>query len=62
MLTVAQQFARKLREVGVRFVYGVPSGNMIDYIKAFRVEDLIDFVLVGHEVTVAMQPNSALRR
>ncbi len=62
MTTVAQQFAHTLREIEVRYVFGVPSGNMIDYIKAFRVEDLIDFVLVGHEVTVAMQPNSALRR
>jgi len=53
MPTVAQQFAHTLREVGVRYVFGVPSGNMIDYIEALRLEDGIDFVLVGHEATAA---------
>jgi acetolactate synthase-1/2/3 large subunit len=53
MPTVAQIFARTLREIGVRFVFGVPSGNMTDYIEALRLEDGIDFVLVGHETTAA---------
>jgi acetolactate synthase-1/2/3 large subunit len=53
MSTVAQQFARTLKEIGVRYVFGVPSGNMIDYIEALRLEDGIDFVLVGHESTAA---------
>ena len=53
MPTVAQQFARTLKEIGVRFVFGVPSGNMIDYIEALRLEDEIDFVLVGNETTAA---------
>jgi acetolactate synthase-1/2/3 large subunit len=53
MPTVAQIFARTLREIGVRFVFGVPSGNMTDYIEALRLEDGIDFVLVGHEATAA---------
>ncbi|HDR52178.1 MAG TPA: hypothetical protein ENN90_11265 [Mariniphaga anaerophila] len=34
MLTVAQEFARTLRDLGIRHVFGVPSGNMIDYIEA----------------------------
>ena len=54
MLSVAQQFAHTLREVGVRFVFGVPSGNMIDYVEAIRKEDGIDFILVGHEATAAI--------
>ena len=53
MPTVAQIFARTLREIGVKFVFGVPSGNMIDYIEALREEDGIDFVLVGHEATAS---------
>jgi acetolactate synthase-1/2/3 large subunit len=53
MPTVAQIFARTLTEIGVRFVFGVPSGNMTDYIEALRLEDGIDFVLVGHETTAA---------
>ena len=53
MPTVSQIFARTLKEIGVRFVFGVPSGNMTDYIEALRLEDGIDFVLVGHETTAA---------
>jgi len=53
MSTIAQIFARTLREIGVHYVFGVPSGNMTDYIEALRLEDGIDFVLVGHETTAA---------
>ena len=53
MPTVAQIFARTLKEIGVRFVFGVPSGNMIDYIEALREEDGIDFILGGHEATAS---------
>lgn len=53
MSTVAQIFARTLKEIGVHFVFGVPSGNMTDYIEALRLEDGIEFVLVGHETTAA---------
>ncbi len=53
MTTVAQRFAQTLKEIGVRYVFGVPSGNMIDYIEALREEENIDFVLVGHETTAA---------
>jgi len=48
MSTVAQIFAHTLKEVGVCYVFGVPSGNMIDYIEALKEEDGIDFILVGH--------------
>lgn len=54
MPTVAQQFAHTLREIGVRYVFGVPSGNMTDYIEALRMEKEIDFVVVGHEATAAI--------
>ena len=53
MPTVAQIFAHTLKEIGVRFVFGVPSGNMIDYIEAIREEEGIDFILVGHEAAAA---------
>ena len=45
MPSVAQIFAHTLKKIGVRFVFGVPSGNMIDYIDALREEEGIDFVL-----------------
>ncbi|WP_297087067.1 thiamine pyrophosphate-binding protein [uncultured Draconibacterium sp.] len=53
MSTVAQVFAHTLKKIGVTFVFGVPSGNMIDYIEAIRKEEGIEFVLVGHEATAA---------
>ncbi|HKI87554.1 MAG TPA: thiamine pyrophosphate-binding protein, partial [Draconibacterium sp.] len=53
MTTVARQFAHTLKEIGVHFVFGVPSGNMIDYIEALREEEGIEFILVGHETTAA---------
>lgn len=53
MPTVAQIFAHTLKEIGVRFVFGVPSGNMIDYMEAIRLEDGIDFILVGHEAAAS---------
>ena len=53
MPTVAQKFAHTLKEIGVRYVFGVPSGNMTDYIEALREEERIDFVLTGHEGAAA---------
>ena len=53
MTTVARQFAQTLKEIGVRYVFGVPSGNMTDYIEALREEDEIDFILTGHESAAA---------
>ena len=53
MSTVAQIFAKTLKEMGVRFVFGVPSGNMTDYIEALREVHGIDFILVGHEATAS---------
>ncbi len=53
MPTVARRFAHTLKEIGVQYVFGVPSGNMIDYIEALRQEEGIEFILVGHESTAA---------
>ena len=61
MPTVAQIFAHTLKEIGVRYVFGVPSGNMIDYIEALRKEEGIDFILVGHETTAAFMADVCSR-
>lgn len=50
MGTVADQLAKRLREGGVRFVFGVPSGSWIQYMEAFRKEG-IEFVLVSNEAS-----------
>ncbi len=49
MATTEQKLAETLRKIGIRYVFGVPSGNMIDYMEAIRKIDGIDFVLTSHE-------------
>jgi acetolactate synthase-1/2/3 large subunit len=41
--------AGALREMGVRHVFGVPSGGWIDYMEALRLTPDIEFVLTTHE-------------
>lgn len=48
-ITVAQQVINTLKEIGVKHVFGVPSGGWIDYMEALRSTDGIDFVLATHE-------------
>jgi acetolactate synthase-1/2/3 large subunit len=47
--TVAQVVVETLAEIGVRHVFGVPSGGWVDYMEALRRTDGIDFVLTTHE-------------
>ncbi|MDH7972105.1 thiamine pyrophosphate-binding protein [Sphingomonas sp. AR_OL41] len=47
--TVARKVVRSLRDMGVRHVFGVPSGGWVDYMEALRETDGIDFVLTSHE-------------
>ncbi|WP_102797682.1 thiamine pyrophosphate-binding protein [Bowmanella denitrificans] len=47
--TVAQQVVDALKELGVKHVFGVPSGGWVDYMEALRSTDGIEFVLATHE-------------
>ncbi|RJF96401.1 thiamine pyrophosphate-binding protein [Sphingomonas cavernae] len=47
--TVAKAVVTSLRDMGVRHVFGVPSGGWVDYMEALRTTDGIDFVLTSHE-------------
>lgn len=49
MNTVAQELVQSLRDIGVRYIFGVPSGGWVDYMEAIRQTDGIDFVLTSHE-------------
>ncbi len=51
---VARQVVDALRDMGVRHVFGVPSGGWVDYMEAMRTADGIDFVLTTHEGTGAI--------
>ncbi|WP_292302880.1 thiamine pyrophosphate-binding protein [Mesorhizobium sp.] len=53
-IKVARQVVEALRDMGVRHVFGVPSGGWVDYMEAMRVTDGIDFVLTTHEGTAAI--------
>ena len=52
--TVATELVETLRDLGVRYVFGVPSGGWTDYMEALRVTDGIDFILTTHEGAAGM--------
>jgi acetolactate synthase-1/2/3 large subunit len=47
--TVALEVVETLRDLGVKHVFGVPSGGWVDYMEALRTTDGIDFILTTHE-------------
>ena len=52
--TVAVEVIETLRDLGVRHVFGVPSGGWVDYMEALRTTDGIEFVLTTHEGAAGM--------
>jgi acetolactate synthase I/II/III large subunit len=52
--TVADAVVEALRELGVRYVFGVPSGGWVDYMEALRRTEGIEFVLTTHEAGAGM--------
>jgi acetolactate synthase-1/2/3 large subunit len=52
--TVAREVVETLKELGVRHVFGVPSGGWTDYMEALRETDGIDFILTTHEGAAGM--------
>ncbi len=47
--TVAAAVVDALKEMGVRYVFGVPSGGWVDYMEALRKTEGIEFILTTHE-------------
>ena len=52
--TVAAAFVDSLRTLGVKYVFGVPSGGWVDYMEALRQADGIEFILTTHEGAAGM--------
>lgn len=50
-MNVAQRLAKTLVELGVQYVFGVPSGNFVEYGEAIREAEGIEFVLVSNEAS-----------
>lgn len=48
-VSVARLVVEALRDIGVKHVFGVPSGGWVDYMEAMRTTDGIEFVLTTHE-------------
>ncbi|MBN2246658.1 MAG: thiamine pyrophosphate-binding protein, partial [Candidatus Aminicenantes bacterium] len=49
MANVAKRMAEVLRDLGVKYIFGVPSGNWIDFMEGIRLTKGIEFILVSHE-------------
>ena len=49
MATVAQVMANTLKELGVKYVFGVPSGNWVDYMAAIQEVEGLEFLLISNE-------------
>lgn len=60
MTTVAEQVVRRLKEQGVRFVFGVPSGSWLYYMEAMRDQGL-DYVLVSNEASAGFMADVCAR-
>ncbi|TFG81122.1 MAG: thiamine pyrophosphate-binding protein [Spirochaetales bacterium] len=60
MSTVADQVVRRLKEMGVRHVYGVPSGSWLYYMEAMR-KGGIEFVLVSNETSAGFMADVTYR-
>jgi len=50
MTTVAAKWAEVLGRIGVRYVFGIPSGPWVVYMEALRKSD-VEFVLVSNEAS-----------
>ncbi len=49
MTTIAATFAQELKKLGIRYIFGIPSGNWVDYMEAIRETEGLEFTLVSHE-------------
>lgn len=47
--TVALTLVEGLRDLGVKHIFGVPSGGWVDYMEAIRQTEGIEFILTTHE-------------
>ncbi|MEN8153111.1 MAG: thiamine pyrophosphate-binding protein [Acidobacteriota bacterium] len=51
MIKVAEQLISTLKELGVKYIFGVPSGNWVDYLEVIRKTPGIEFILVSNEAS-----------
>ncbi len=61
MATVAQVVVRSLKNLGVKYIFGVPSGNWVDYLSAIQETDGIEFILVSNEGNAGFMADACWR-
>jgi acetolactate synthase-1/2/3 large subunit len=49
MATVAQVMVQALKDLGVKYIFGVPSGNWVDFLHEIQMAENIEFILVSNE-------------
>ncbi len=59
-MTVEELLARRLRDHGVKRLFGIPGGPSIPYMEAFRKEG-IEFILTSHEASAAVMADVTAR-
>ncbi|MBE0677290.1 MAG: thiamine pyrophosphate-binding protein [Bacteroidales bacterium] len=59
-MTVEELLARRLRDHGVKRLFGIPGGPSIPYMEAFRKEG-IGFILTSHEASAAVMADVTAR-
>lgn len=47
-------FAKRLRALGVRYAFGIPSGQILAVIEAFEACG-VRFILISHDMTAALR-------
>lgn len=60
MTTVAEKWAEVLGRIGVRYVFGIPSGPWVEYMEALRTSD-VEFVLVSNEASAGFMADVCAR-
>jgi len=61
MATVAQKLAASLKAIGIRYVFGIPSGNFVDYMEAINATEGLEFVLVSNEASAGFMADACWR-
>jgi len=51
MTTVARLTAKTLKDSGVQYIFGVPSGNWVDFMAAIEETDGLEFMLISNEAS-----------
>ncbi|MAG14242.1 MAG: acetolactate synthase [Spirochaetales bacterium] len=61
MATVSEVVIRTIRDSGIKYVFGVPSGAWVNYMKAINDTKGIEFVLVSNEAGGAIMADACWR-